>query len=119
MINKIVRILPVIILNLSATDFLSCQEKANDDEQIQLWNVSSGAQYYSRYTNYGIDLSQDRSAFSLESEISHHSGLSAGIQAFAITGTDGGYEHSSFHAGYEYLLNKALSAKGTSTLPII
>jgi hypothetical protein len=113
--KNIVRILPVIIMNLSAIDFLSCQEKAADDEQLQLWNVSSGAQYYSRYTNYGIDLSEDRSAFSLESEISHHSGLSAGVEAFAITGTDGGYEHSSFHAGYEYSLNKTLSVKGTYT----
>ncbi len=91
------------------------QQKDSVDEQDQPWNVSSGAQYYSKYTSYGIDLSEDRSAFSLESEISHHSGLSAGVEAFAITGTDGGYENSSFHLGYEYLIDTSNSVKGTYT----
>jgi hypothetical protein len=103
------------LIILSTTDFLYSQQKDSVDEQDQPWNVSSGAQYYSRYTSYGIDLSEDRPAFSLESEISHHSGISAGVEAFAITGTDDGYENSSFHLGYEYPIDTSISIKGTYT----
>ncbi len=113
---SISRILFITSLTLfSKTDFLYSQQKDNVDEQDQPWNVSSGAQYYSRYTSYGIDLSEDRSAFSLESEFSHHSGMSVGVEAFAITGTDGGYENSSFHVGYEYPIDTSISIKGTYT----
>jgi hypothetical protein len=103
------------LLILSTTDFLYSQEKEGSDEQEQAWNVSSGAHYYSRYTRYGIDLSEDRSAFSIESEISHELGFSAGLEAFAITGTGGGYENSSFHIGYEYPLDTSISIKGMYT----
>jgi hypothetical protein len=111
-----IRILLIINLTiLSRVDFLYSQEKEGDDEQEQSWSVSSGAHYYSRYTRYGIDLSEDRSAFSFGSEIGHQSGLSAGFEAFALNGTDGGYEHSSFHAGYEYPLSTSIRFTGTYT----
>jgi hypothetical protein len=89
---------------LCDSNLLYSQENENDDEQEQAWNVSSGGHFYSRYTQYGVDLSENRSAVSIESEIMHQSGLSAGVEAFAITGTGGGYEHSSIHSGYEYPL---------------
>lgn len=111
-----IRILLIINLMILGTlDFVYSQEKEGDDEQEQSWSVSSGAHYYSRYTRYGIDLSEDRSAFSVESEISHESGLSAGFEAFALNGTDGGYEHSSFHAGYEYPLSTSIKFTGRYT----
>lgn len=111
-----IRILLIIVLMiLSTIDFLYSQEKEGDDEQEQLWSVSSGAHYYSRYTRYGVDLSEDRSAFSFDSEISHQSGLSAGFEVFALNGTDGGYEHSSFHAGYEYPLSTSIKFTGRYT----
>ncbi len=109
------RLLITNLMILSTIDFLYSQEKEVNDEQEQSWSVSSGAHYYSRHTRYGIDLSEDRSAFSFESEISHGSGLSAGFEAFALNGTDGGYEHSSFHAGYEYPLNTFIGFNGTYT----
>jgi hypothetical protein len=113
LITRILLITNLIIV--SAFDFLYSQEKEDDDEQKQSWSVSSGVHYYSRYTNYGIDLSEDRSAFSFESAISHESGLSAGFEAFALTGINGGYEHSSFHVGYEYPLNTFIKFTGTYT----
>jgi hypothetical protein len=113
LIIRIVLITNLVIL--STIDFLYSQEKEGDDEQEQLWSVSSGAHYYSRYTRYGVDLSEDRSAFSFESEISHECGLSAGLEAFALTGTNGGYEHSAFHVGYEYPLNTFIRFTGTYT----
>jgi hypothetical protein len=103
------------LIIFGAIDSLYSQEKDGDDEQEQSWSVSSGAHYYSRYTRYGIDLSEDRSAFSFGSEISHQSGFSAGFEAFALNGTDGGYEHSSFHVGYEYPLNTSVRFKGAYT----
>jgi hypothetical protein len=106
------------LITLGTIDFLYCQEKENkegDDEQEQVWNVSSAARYYSRYTRYGVDLSEDRPAFSFESEIGHECGLSAGFEAFALTETNGGYEHSAFHLGYEYPLNTSISFTGTYT----
>jgi hypothetical protein len=103
------------LIILGAIDSLYSQEKDGDDEQEQSWSVSSGAHYYSRYTRYGIDLSEDRSAFSFESEISHQSGFSAGFEAFALNGTDGGYEHSSYHVGYEYSLNTSVRFNGAYT----
>jgi hypothetical protein len=100
---------------ISVIDFLYSQEKEDSEEQEQPWNVSSGALYYSRYTRYGVDLSEDRPAFSVESEISHECGLSAGFEAFALTGTNGGYEHSAFHLGYKYPVNTFISFAGTYT----
>jgi hypothetical protein len=100
---------------LGATDSLYSQEKEGEDDQEQPWSVSSGAHYYSRYTRYGVDLSEDRSAYSIESEISHQSGFSAGFEVFALNGTDGGYEHSSFHVGYEYPLSTSIRFTGTYT----
>ena len=111
-----IRILLITSLIIfGAIDSLYSQEKDGDDEQEQSWSVSSGAHYYSRYTRYGIDLSEDRSAFSFGSEISHQSGFSAGFEAFALNGTDGGYEHSSFHVGYEYPLNTSVRFNGAYT----
>ena len=111
-----IRILLITSLIIfGAIDSLYSQEKEGDDEQEQSWSVSSGAHYYSRYTRYGIDLSEDRSAFSFGSEISHQSGFSAGFEAFALNGTDGGYEHSSFHVGYEYPLNTSVRFNGAYT----
>jgi hypothetical protein len=111
-----IRILLIIVLMILGTiDFLYSQEKEGDDEQEQLWSVSSGAHYYSRYTRFGVDLSEDRSAFSFDSEVSHQSGLSAGFEVFALNGTDGGYEHSSFHAGYEYPLSTSVKVTGRYT----
>lgn len=103
------------LMIFGAVDFLYSQESDGDDEQEQPWNVSSEAYYYSRYTSYGIDLSQDRSAFSLESEVSHQSGLSAGFGVFALNGTGGGYEHSSFNIGYEYPLSASVTLHGAYT----
>jgi hypothetical protein len=85
------------------------------DEKDQVWNVSSGTHYYSRYTRYGIDMSEDKSALSIESEIGHVCGLSAGFEAFTLTGTNGGYDHSALHAGYEYPLDTSLSLAGIYT----
>jgi hypothetical protein len=111
-----IRILPITTLMiLSTVGFLYSQEKEGDDEQEQPWNVSSGAHYFSRYTRYGIDMSEDRSAFSFESELSHQSGFDAGFEALALNGTDGGYEHSSFHVGYEYPLSTSIRFRGTYT----
>jgi hypothetical protein len=108
-------LLIIDLMILSAVDFLYSQEKEGDDEQEQSWSVSSGANYYSRYTRYGVDLSEDRSAFSFDSEISYQSGLSAGFEVFALNGSDGGYEHSSFHAGYEYPLSTSIKLTGRYT----
>jgi hypothetical protein len=100
---------------ISTFDLMYAREKDGDDEQEQLWSVSWGAHYYSRNTRYGADLSEDRPAFSFESDMSHASGLSAGFEAFTLTGTNGGYEHSAFHVGYEYPLNISISFAGTYT----
>jgi len=100
---------------ISTFNLMFAQENEGDDEKEQLWSVSSGAHYYSRYTRFGADLSEDQPAFSIESDINHESGLSAGFEAFALTGANSGYEHSAFHAGYEYPLNTFISFAGTYT----
>jgi hypothetical protein len=89
--------------------------KDGDDEQEQVWNISSAVRYDSRYTRYGVDLSEDQPALSIESEISHFFGFSAGFEAFTMMGTNGGYEHSSFHGGYQYPFNAFFSFAGTYT----
>jgi hypothetical protein len=110
------RILLATFLILASTTYLLySQEKENTDEEKQLWNASSGVHYYSRYTCYGVDLSEDQPAFSFNSEISHESGVSAGIEVFALTGTNGGYDHSAIHIGYEHLFSSIIKLAGTYT----
>jgi len=114
----ITRLLIVLCITIvSNGDCLYSQEKEEegDDEQEQLWNVSSGGHFYSRYTSYGIELSENKSAASIESEISHQSGIRAGVEAFAVTGTNGGYEHSSIHGGYEYSFSSLFRLNGVYT----
>jgi hypothetical protein len=104
-----------MLVLISTFDLMYAQENESNDEQEQMWTVASGAHYYSRYTRYGADLSEDQPAFSIGSDINHESGLSTGFQAFALTGTNGGYEHSAFHAGYEYPMNTLISFAGIYT----
>jgi hypothetical protein len=108
----------VLITNfvlISTFDVMVAQENDDNDAPEQVWNISSGVHSYSRYTRYGADLSEDQPAFSIGSDINHESGLSAGFEAFALTGSNGGYEHSAFHAGYEYPMTPFISFAGQYT----
>lgn len=91
------------------------KEDAEEDDGDQPWNATAGTKYLSRYTTYGIDLSQNRSAISFQGEISHEIGLSVGAEAFTMLGTDGGYEQSSFHLGYERPVTKSITLSGVFT----
>ncbi|MGA9119942.1 MAG: hypothetical protein WB699_11315 [Bacteroidota bacterium] len=104
------------IMSATLTSFSFSQEEEEAEvEEEQPWNLSIDANYLSRYTRFGVDLSQNEPAVSLEAVLLHSSGLSAGIAAIGLTGENGGYEESSFHLGYERQLMNALTLSGTYT----
>ena len=104
-----------VILNVSAIEFLHSQEKEGADEVNQPWNISSDLNYYTRYSRFGVDLSEDQPAVSLGSVISHENGLSGGVEIIAVTGSGGGYEQSAYHAGYAYTVSKVFTVSGIYT----
>ncbi len=91
------------------------KEEPSDEDEDQSWSASAGAKYLSRFTTYGIDLSQNRSAVALEAELGHEIGLSFGAEAYSMLGTDGGYQQSSFHIGYERSVSEAVTLSGVYT----
>jgi hypothetical protein len=86
-----------------------------EDEGDQPWNVSIGTRYINRFTRFGVDISQDQPALSMEAGLAHASGWSFGAEGVYVLSTDGGYEQSSFHLGYERTLGKSLTLTGVYT----
>ncbi len=89
--------------------------QGDEDEEEQPWNVSIATRYLSKYSQLGVDLSQDMPALTVEGGITHASGFTFGAASFYVTGSNGGYEQSSFHVGYERAITKFVSFAGTYT----
>jgi hypothetical protein len=104
-----------LLAMIGAFPRLYSQENENNDESKPLLSVSVGSQYYSRFTRYGVDLSEDRSDFSFGSKVSQECGLNAGFDVFTVAGANGGYDHSAFQLGYEYSLNPKIKFMGAYT----
>jgi hypothetical protein len=90
-------------------------QEEEETEENEPWNFSAGLSYVSRYTGFGVDLSQDEPALSLETLLHHESGWSAGIDAIARTGEQAGYQQSSIHLGYAREVIPSLTLSGTYT----
>jgi len=69
------------------------------DEIQQSWNLSAGIKYLNKYSNYGLDLSNDRAGFSYELGLAHENGLSAHIAAVQVQ--DAGIQQWSLGLDYE------------------
>ena len=80
-----------------------------EDEEAQNWNASVAAKYLSRYTSYGVDLSEDQPALLFEGYIFHSSGLNVGASVISAVGSHSGYQQSSFHLGYIRNVGKVLT----------
>jgi hypothetical protein len=86
-----------------------------EDQGDQPWNLSIATRYINRFTRFGVDISQDQPALSMEAGLAHASGWSVGAEGVYVVSTDGGYEQSSFHLGYERTLGKSLTVSGVYT----
>ena len=94
---------------------LSVAQDQEEEDQEQSWNLSLGPKYLSRFTGFGIDLSQDEPAVALEAGLQHVNGLSFGAEAIGRTGENAGYQQSTFHVGYGRPVTKALKLSGVYT----
>lgn len=87
---------------------------AQDEETTTRWEVTSGIKYLNKYTNYGLNLSDDLPALSYAAGIAHESGLSSELtilqyQHMGIQQLSVGVEYElplndwfSLSAGYTY-----------------
>lgn len=96
-VNGIVRFL--FICHLIAV--LTAPALSQEEDEDGIWNVTTGVKYLSKFTNNGVDLSQDQPALSLNAGIAHAWGLSLGVNPVIVLGSDGGYQQSSIALAYE------------------
>lgn len=83
---------------------------AQEEEEEELpWSVDVGARYLSKYTNYGIDLGQDRAAMPFGFGISHRSGFTFSSEVVNVLGSSGGIQQSSISLEYERSLSALIS----------
>lgn len=68
-----------------------------------------------RYTNYGLDLSQDRSALSYDLAIAHESGFSLSTGAVQTLGAGSALQQWSAGLGYEWRLSESFLLSGEYT----
>ena len=106
-------IVPVLLIVLSGSR-LQAQEK-EEEEAEQPWNLSLSANYLSRFTRLGVDLGQDQPALSVAGGVTHMSGVGMGAEAINTLGTNGGYEQSSFHLGYQRSIGMGVTLSGLYT----
>lgn len=90
-------------------------EQGEEEESEQPWNLSLGANYLSRYSSLGVDLSQDEPALQFVSTLKHSSGFSGGINVLGRTGGNAGYQQADFHVGYEHPIAEILTVGGVYT----
>ncbi len=113
--NRIRSLRGLAILGVLFTTSLNLclsQEEEDSVEVDEPWNVSTNASYLSRYTSFGVDLSEDEPGVLLEASLTHASGVSFGVDALGRTGEHSGYQQSSFHLGYERELTKSFKVSG-------
>jgi len=91
------------------------QEENEEEEGAQNWSFSAGAKYLSRYTTYGVDMSQDQPALSFDAGMFHASGFNFGAEAISTLGSSGGYRQSSVHVGYSHSFGEKWTALGMYT----
>lgn len=82
---------------------------AQEDEEDQSWSASAGIRFMNRYTNYGIDLSNDQPAWSPSVSLDHTQGFNAGFEGVWTMGANGGLQRWSVSAGYAMSLSNLFS----------
>ncbi len=103
------------LLAFVVVDRCFAQDEEKEEEAEQPWSLSADATYLSRYTSYGADLSEDEPALQVGAEIQHSSGARFGVEAIGRIGSNGGYQQSSFHLGYERDVAGVVSLGGVYT----
>lgn len=88
---------------------------AQDEEPSREWDLSVAGRYHSLYTNYGLDLSNDRSALGYEFGVTHLSGFSTTVNAIQTLGAGGQLQQWSLGIGYDWQASEwvVLSAEYT------
>ncbi len=107
--------LPLGLLLLAPVNRSLSQEENEGDDAEEPWNLSANASYLSRYTSFGVDLSEDEPAILLEATLAHASGVNCGVEALGRTGGNSGYQQASLHLGYERDLTKVVKLSGIYT----
>src|SRR5512144_3065359 len=95
----------ILFLCAMIPDVSLCQEESEDEQN---WNASAALKYLSRYTSYGVDLSEDQPAVVGEGYVFHSSGVNAGAAVVSAVGSHSGYQQSSLHLGYVRNIGKVL-----------
>lgn len=104
-----IRLIPIAFFVMSANLV------AQDSEPPEEWDLSAAARYHSLYTNYGLDLSNDRSALGYELGVAHLSGFSTTLNAIQTLGAGGQMQQWSLGIGYDWQASEwvVLSAEYT------
>lgn len=103
---------PILLTFLLAVSVASAQD---DNEPVPPWNVTVGSRYMSRYTNYGVDLSQNKSALGYDLAFTHEEGFTASCAAIQTLGSGGDIQQWSLGAGYTWQISESFSLTGEYT----
>lgn len=87
----------LILFTVFLLNNLTAQESRKKD-----FRLSFGAKYLSRFTDYGIDLAQENTAYSLSASMYHKSGLYTDAFFTAPTNSDIDAKQTAVDIGYEY-----------------
>lgn len=88
---------------------------AQDEEPANPWNISVGSRYMNRYTNYGLDLSQDRAALGYDLTVAHENGFSLSAGTVQTLGTGSALQQWSVGLGYEWRVSESFLLSGEYT----
>lgn len=105
------KIYPILLALLAATGISFAQ----DEELATPWNISVGSRYMNRYTNYGLDLSNDRSAVGYDLALGHEKGFSVSSGAVQTLGAGGAFQQWHVGLGYEWQVSESFMISGEYT----
>jgi len=101
------RLVLIFMLVLLSQNHLFAQENSDPD-----FDLSFGLKYLSRFVAYGIDLAEDRPAWSFSSSLSHRSGFYTNISFTRPTITTFNAQQFSIDLGYEKEFSERFSMYG-------
>jgi len=84
-------------------------QENEEEEEESPWAAEVGIRYLSKFTNYGVDLGQDRAAMPIGCGITHLSGLGLSAEVVNVLGSSGGIQQSSLSLEYDRPLSELLS----------
>lgn len=102
------RVVPTFRVWLALSVCLATLVSAQDNEDPN-WSASIGSKFLNRYTAYGIDLGNDRSAASYSVSLGHVSGFSVGIGAIQVLESPAEIQNWSMDVGYDWAATEWLS----------